>query len=279
LIDARHDGERIAQYLLNTLAKQGDVLKVTLPEKHPLRKVAPHQRISHQHPILSPVTRLTRWPEFEAWLASKSGSFRKGLRYDRKKLAELGPLRLLDGGGADDQTYRVIDWMFEEKRAWLSRKGVASLWITDERSPELLRTLFRQALPSASGVELWALLVDEIPAAGAICLVSNTAVELFMFVMNPTFAARSPGNLLLEDIAKSAAKRHKDFDFRIGSSDYKARWADDTIYYQTLVVALTWKGCIGALEAETHARNIAFRVWAKREARSLLNRLRPRSGA
>jgi CelD/BcsL family acetyltransferase involved in cellulose biosynthesis len=242
LIRAGADGHAVVNALLRALKTHGDVLKTIVPLDNAFRFAAPVGRSAYRQTVFSPTTRLTRWPDFEAWLGSKSSSFRKGLRYDRKKLQEQGVVRLIDGGGQDQTSSSLIDWLFEEKRAYLGRKGSESAWLVDDRSRELLRNLFRESSPSRSGVELWCLLVDDQPAAGAICFQSRTAIELFMFVMNPAFAARSPGNLLLEDIAKSASARGKDFDFRITSESYKARWADDDEHYEYLVIALNPRG-------------------------------------
>jgi CelD/BcsL family acetyltransferase involved in cellulose biosynthesis len=242
LIHAGADGHAVADALLRGLKAHGDVLKAIVPLDNAFRFAAPVGRITYQHTVLSPITRLTSWPDFEAWIASKSSSFRKGLRYDRKKLQEQGVVRLIVGGVRDQTSSSLIDWLFEEKRAFLGRTGGTSAWLSDDRSPQLLKNLFRDSSPSLSGIELWCLLVDDQPAAGAVCFQSRTAIELFMFVMNPAFAARSPGSLLLEDIAKSASSRGKDFDFRITSESYKARWADDVERYEYLVVALNPRG-------------------------------------
>ncbi len=265
LIHVGADGYAVADALVRGLKGHGDVLKTMTTMDNPLRLVASVGRMAYRHPVSSPTTRLTRWPDFEAWLASKSSSFRKGLRYDRKKLQEQGSLRLIEGGGQDQTSSSMIDWQFEEKRAFLTRTGGTSAWLIDDRSRQLLQNLFRESPPSRSGVELWCLLVDDQPAAGAVCLQSRTALELFMFVMNPAFAARSPGNLLLEDIAKSASSRGLDFDFRITSESYKARWADDGEPYEYMVVALTPRG-IPAVA----------RRWVKRQRNRLRELTAPR---
>jgi CelD/BcsL family acetyltransferase involved in cellulose biosynthesis len=264
LIHADANGHAVANALVRALKPHGDVLKTLAPRDNAFRSAAAAGRIAYRHPVFSPITRLAHWPDFEAWLASKSSSFRKGLRYDRKKLHEHGVVRLIDGGGQDPTSRSVIDWLFEEKRAFLTRTGGTSDWLVDDRSRQLLQNLFRESSPSRSGVELWCLLVDDQPAAGAVCFQSRTAIELFMFVMNPAFAARSPGSLLLEDIAKSASARGKDFDFRITSEGYKARWTDDVEPYEYLVVALSPRGFPSVA-----------RRWAKRQGNRLRELTRP----
>ena len=97
LIDAASDGVAVAGTLLRSLERYADVLKTTVPMDNPVRQAVRSRAWWHQHPVRSPITRLTSWPSFDAWMATKSGSFRKGLRYDRRKLAECGSLTLVDG--------------------------------------------------------------------------------------------------------------------------------------------------------------------------------------
>ncbi len=164
----------------------------------------------------------------------------------------------------------LIDWMFAEKRAFLARKGRKSEWISSQRSTRFLHKLIELSSPDTSGVELWALLVNDVPAAGAICLVSGQSIEIFFLVMNPEFAARSPGNLLLEDIARSARSREKDLDFRITTDPYKMRWADDSGAFETWRIASTVRGALPVFAAVLESWRVAFRTWE----RELLQRAR-----
>ena len=263
LISNRSDASEIALALWRGVSGLGDVVTIMISPSNPVRTVLTARKIKHVRQIRSPVARLTQSPDFDAWMSRKSSSFRKGLRYDRRQIEKLGSVQLIDGCTDETNSRSLIDWMFAEKRAFLARKGRKSEWISSERSTRFLHKLIELSSPATSGVELWALLVNDVPAAGAICLVSAQSIEIFFLVMNPEFAARSPGNLLLEDIARSARSREKDLDFRITTDPYKMRWADDFGAFETWRVASTVRGALPVFAAVLESWRVAFRTWER----------------
>ena len=255
---------RITRALLHKLRDFGSVVKTTVPADHPLVKPRITGLARYSHRVNSPATRLRNHASFEDWFNSKSRSFRQGFRHDRRKLAEGRIVEVMDGRQGVTASQAIIDWQFEEKRRWLARKGARRSWVNDDRPRALLKALAAQTDPTISGVEPWALMVDGVPAAGAICFVSRTAVELFMFAMNPEFKTYGPGSLLLEDIARSAHRRGRDLDFRVTPEAYKLRWADCELDYRTFIIALTPAGYATVLRAVLRSWALPARRFAKK---------------
>jgi CelD/BcsL family acetyltransferase involved in cellulose biosynthesis len=254
-------GEEVTSRLLQEIGKAGDVLKVTVPENHPLCRVPFSAVSAFSHEVPSPAIKLMGVSSFEDWFNAKTGSFRNNLRRKRRK---LGNVEVLNGSQDAELSQTIIDWQFEEKRRYLVRRGMESSWIMDDRGLHLVKKLAAMAPHSVTGVEIWALLAGGVPAAGAVCFHSRISVELFMFVMNPEFSACSPGHLLLEDIARSSQERGVDFDFRITSEDYKLRWADGVVSYRTFVIALTPKGFPSVAKARFRRWMLHARRFGKR---------------
>jgi CelD/BcsL family acetyltransferase involved in cellulose biosynthesis len=240
-------------------------LEFTIPSFGPLASRLAHGQPYHRHVVYSPVISVNQYDSFESWMNKKSGSFRKGLRYDRKQLCRTATINLLHNDQDISTNLRIIRWMFTEKRNWLARKNKRAPWIQNDYGQNIMEELANSQLLSSSGVELWALLVEGTPAAAAICFDSPASVELFMFVMNPLFAARSPGSLLLEDIARFAFERSKYLDFRITNEPYKMRWADAYLPYTTYVIATSYRGMLPLVRSELHMRKVQFRKWGKKQ--------------
>jgi CelD/BcsL family acetyltransferase involved in cellulose biosynthesis len=276
LVADGRQGEEVTSRLFEEIRKTGDVLKVTVPENHPLCRVQASRLSAFSHEVPSPAIKLMGIGSFDEWFNSKTGSFRNNLRRKRRK---LGKVEVLNGSQDPKLSQTIIDWQFEEKRRYLVRRGMESSWIMDDRGLQLVKKVSDMAAYSATGVEIWALLAGGVPAAGAVCFRSRISVELFMFVMNPEFSACSPGHLLLEDIARSSQERGLDFDFRITSEDYKLRWADGVVSYRTFVIALSPKGYPSVARARFRRWMLLTRKFGKRRLLALKSMIgRPHAG-
>ena len=153
--------------------------------------------------------------DFDAWLGDKSGSFRKGLRYDRRSLSKLGALTLHHGVKGDPETLALIDWMFSEKRRWLQAKGLKSPWIEDQTSNALMRAVFVRPDAEHSCFEVFALRFRRNSPRRRRVPAFAPMHGVILFVHNPVFGKFSPGNLLIEDLIRVCFERGVDFDFRI----------------------------------------------------------------
>jgi CelD/BcsL family acetyltransferase involved in cellulose biosynthesis len=259
------DGENnveVTSRLLKEIRSIGAVVKVTVPEGHPLCRVRLSGVAALSYGVPSPAIKLKGIGSFDAWFNSKTGTFRNNLRRKRRKLP--GKVEVFDGSQDAALTQSIIDWQFEEKRRYLKRRGFSSSWVMDDRALALVKKVTAMADRSVTGVETWALLAGGVPAAGAVCFASGASVELFMFVMNPKFGACSPGHLLLEDIARSAQRRDLDFDFRITYEDYKLRWVDGVVAYVTFTIALTSAGYPSVFKARFRRSMLLTRQFGKR---------------
>jgi CelD/BcsL family acetyltransferase involved in cellulose biosynthesis len=181
-------------------------------------------------------SRYKTWPTVEKALP-------KGLRYDLrtglKRLSEKGTVTIGWTDRADDAD-KVLAFFFERKAAWLAEKRKRSLWITKTEVPEFFKRLVRATnRPIVASVQL-----NGVPIAAAICLVGPVAVEFFMTTFDPSYAAYSPGKLLIRFLVQWAIERDLDFDFRITLADYKKRWPVEARDYNTRTVMLTTRGRI-----------------------------------
>lgn len=264
-------GAEVAEALLNAALTLGDALKTTVVADHPLKNVL-RRRFRIEVRVASPTVTRGDHPDFDAWLNTKTGSFRKGLRYDRRSLSKLGVLTLHHGVKGDPETLALIDWMFSEKRRWLQAKGLKSRWIEEQASSTLMRAIFARHDAEHSCFEVFALRLDNTPLAAAVCLNSRHSMELFFFVHNREFSKYSPGNLLLEDLIRICFRRNLDFDFRITQEVYKMRWANSKTEFSTIIVASNLRGALFVL---SRWRN-RFRVELGQARRTLIDRLKRR---
>jgi CelD/BcsL family acetyltransferase involved in cellulose biosynthesis len=165
--------------------------------------------------------------DFASWIATKSKSFRQGLRYDRRRLSQAGALRSGQTEGAAEAS-ELVAWLFDIKRAWLDARGILESWIRGREAEAQFVALLSAPESGGAGerdVHGFTLRLDGRIVAGCLCLLSEQRLEYFITGYDPAFASYSPGNLLIEDCVAWAITRHVDFDFRMMPSAYKARWA------------------------------------------------------
>lgn len=232
-------------------------------------------RLCYGHPVSSPAIDVPA-DGYDGWLARKSGSFRKGLRYDRRRLEKLGSVELVDARPNCPHSNALIDWIFDEKANWARQKGHQQSWLFNDTAKNLVRNFFAGTNPSRS-LRAYALTVDGTPAAGAICLESTGSLEFFVFVINPDYSPYSPGNLLLDELVRRSFDENRAFDFRITSEDYKKRWADTQRPYVTYICATGLRGIPQVAKAALHPRIVAARQFARRTL-NRLSALRARKG-
>lgn len=258
-------GVEVCEALLKAGSDAADVLLFTLPATHPAASAARVLTFAHRHTVRSPAIALPGEPDFDKWMESKSASFRKGLRYNRRRLEKLGPVELFEGRTGNTKTLGMAAWIFEEKRSWAKARALPENWLFNGRGEALIQRALCTQNPQNDGVRVYALEVDGTPAAGAICLTSDKLFELVVFSMNPDHAIYSPGNLLLYELVKRSFAENREFDFRITREDYKLRWADTDHLYLTFVCSDRFAGLKAVAQAEWHTRKVAARQWARRQ--------------
>ena len=125
-------------------------------------------------------------------------------------------------------------------RAVRDQPPVRSIWLGRPEVPEF-RRLAREApeRPLVAAAQL-----DGRPVAAAVCLVGPRAVEYLVTTFDPSFAAASPGKLLIGFLTRWAIERGLDFDTRRLAAPYKDRWLAEKRPLVTRTVALTLRGRI-----------------------------------
>jgi CelD/BcsL family acetyltransferase involved in cellulose biosynthesis len=225
----------------------------------------------HRGTARSPILCAPESADREAWLAAKSRSFRQGLRYDRKRMAQLGPVafRYVDEAGERDA---VIDWIFATKRAALGQAGKTWSWVFGDRPVELLK----RAAADCPEVRVCVLTVAGETSAAAITMDAPGTLEYFVTAYNPAHRGYSPGNLLIDDLVRGCFETHRAFDFRISDAAYKQRWIDGVRPYNTYVLGNTARGAWLALRHSADRADARFRIATKARLLALRDRLRGR---
>lgn len=227
------------------------------------------RNIKYRSRINSPAVAVGAAPSFDEWLAGKSKSFRQGLAYERRRLAKLGGLETVTTSGDDGR--QLVEWLFAGKRQLLSGRGKTDSWVFRPQSEALLKRLLADG---AAGVFGSALCLDGKIIAGSVCFRSSGAIEFFMTGFDPEYAAYSPGNLLIEDLARMAASEGRDFDFRVTQDAYKMRWADTFAERETIIIAATARGAIRPVRLTLERAVRVARRAAKASAKGALAKIR-----
>lgn len=246
LIFQDEDAEKTASLALDEARKISDALEV-----YAMDPTSPMGRLldgiggfKYRNLLRSPTISLRDHADFAAWFSTKSKSFRQGLRYDRKRLSQLGQLEFASTVGSLDGQ-ELVTWLFANKRAWLTERGIGESWIRDPQGEGFFSALLSRKAPrtpSVGEVLGFALKLDGQIIAGCICLRSDKLLEFFITGFDARHGAFSPGNLMIEDCVRWACERRLDFDFRLNTDPYKLRWIDRFDDRLTVILASGLRG-------------------------------------
>ncbi|MEM5314954.1 GNAT family N-acetyltransferase [Paraburkholderia sp. JHI869] len=183
---------------------------------------------------------LSRFPTFDAFIATRPDSLRRPLRRLARRLSEDGAVEY--GWCQDASDARaVLTWLFERKRNWVLARGLDAPYLMNDDVRDFFIDLAERtdlaATPLVSFVKL-----DGVPIAAAVNLVGPRKLEYFITTYDEAYAARSVGNLLVDSMARWALENGRDFDFRPYFSSYKERWSNHKGWYESHFVVLTWRG-------------------------------------
>jgi CelD/BcsL family acetyltransferase involved in cellulose biosynthesis len=210
----------------------------------------------------APVVRLDGFSDWDAWVATKTQSFRYSLRVDRKKLAAKGDLAFVQTTTPAEARH-CVDWLIDTKQDQLKAKGLmrSHLW-----KPQL-----RAVLPALadtgpdSGAMFHTLTLDGAIVAASICVLGSDILEYHYFAVDPDYAAFSPGNLITQDCLGLAIQHGRDLDFRLSRDAYKLRWADASNRYESVFIACTPVGRLAVacdalwLRADHHLEKLGYK--------------------
>jgi CelD/BcsL family acetyltransferase involved in cellulose biosynthesis len=210
---------------------------------------------------------VARYGGWAAYHRSLPNDMRRGIVRRRRRLQEQGMLSF-DPAVDAAQRAAVIDWILERKREWLAEMKLHNPWLLTPTYREFL--LAMAASSDARGrVVVSALRLGDRIIAADVLRADDRRVEDILTAFDPAFATYGPGQIILEECLKWALEQGRDFDFRIGSEAYKAKWTnehDRTVSYE--FGATRW-GAIYILyrNAARRASNLRYLVppaWRRR---------------
>lgn len=166
-----------------------------------------------------------RGKAYEAWLASKSSSFRKQMRRMRRRLDELGATSSL---GAD----RLDEFAALHHARWAARGGSLAL---DSRIESMLADVARRLPPDR--FRLWSTEVEDRTISSHLFLAAGGEVAYWLGGFDDAWAAYQPALQTVLAAIEDALERGDDrLDLGPGGQDYKYRLADGEDVLQTVTI-------------------------------------------
>ncbi|MFQ3670915.1 MAG: GNAT family N-acetyltransferase [Verrucomicrobiia bacterium] len=147
-------------------------------------------------------------------------------RKERKLLREKGPWRFI----SHQPRSELLDLLMTWKRSQYRTTGVRDV-LAQPTDRQLLHHLLRQNREfPAWGVRLSVLECQNTPIALHLGLHENGIWHYWFPAYHPTWAAYSPGLILLREMIREACDLNIEiFDFGKGAARYKSEWANDSI--------------------------------------------------
>jgi CelD/BcsL family acetyltransferase involved in cellulose biosynthesis len=260
LISEHARGEEAVVEMIAAIRPRADMLKIyNVAHGNVATRVLDRTAgLKHKSFVRSPIVSVPADGGWDAWLAAKSKSFRTELRYKRNKLARLGEIRFCRIEGRAE-IERVIAWIFDVKRASLLAHNNRTSWVFQPYG----QTFFAEAAQASDQVNIYALMVGDMIAAAAILFESRGLMEYFATSYNHDLHAHSPGNLLLEELVKTAFAAGRAFDFRITSDEIKERWRDTTERYDSYIIATSPRGLAPTMKSIAKRAEVDLKIALK----------------
>ena len=272
LIARDPDEAHVASLALSAAKSLADVLRLyNLRPQSSIALLANSERaFSFRSSVFSPIITLRGEDDWEGWLGKKSKNFRHEVRKFRRRLESSGQLKSINSSAGADGP-EIVRWLFQIKRRWLADRGISRSWILDPLGEQLFESMLAQQIHE---FHAFALTLDGKIIAAGLCFLSQGLLEFHMIGFDPEFAYFSPGNLLVEDIAKWALLAGVDLDFRLTQLPFKMRWIDREERYDSFAIACSVRGIptVGTLHLRHLNQTVRSRLGPKIKA--LLGRRR-----
>jgi len=225
------------------------------------------------------LTRLAAdWESFYA--AKRSSSTRRRDRTKRKRLGDMGAVRLINVEAGERPA--ALDILMAQKARAFARMGVGNLFANDGY-PEFYRALAGDpatcVLAHVSRLD-----VGAVPAALNLGLVWHGRYYHLLASYDDGDVSRfGPGAAHLHDLMQYAIEHDcQVFDFTIGDERYKRDWCDTELTLYDHIAAATWRGALVATLVQTRQKLKRFMkqtpaLWALvSKARALAGSLKQR---
>jgi CelD/BcsL family acetyltransferase involved in cellulose biosynthesis len=181
------------------------------------------------------------WDTFYA--AKRSSATRRRDRTKRKKLGELGEVKLVNPA-SDEETLAALDTLMAQKGRAFARMGVANLFARPGHA-EFYRALVTDAA-TRHLVHISRLDVGATAAAINLGLTYRDCYYHLLASYDEGEVSRfGPGAAHLHDLMRVAIERgFSIFDFTIGDERYKRDWCDTELKLYDYVAATNWRGAL-----------------------------------
>ena len=237
------DVAQVMEQVIERLQQAGDRIDVIhLPKVRADAVVSPYLEDLAGEPLHrkdAPYLDLASFPNFDAYLASRSKTAMKGYRRKRRRLEELGRLDFQvhpAGAHAEVLARQAIDLKFE----WMKVQGKVSRVFAE---PAFLHALLHFIGSESSGAFVSELRLNDRPLALEIGFVANGHYYSYIGAMDLEYGRYSPGQLQILDTLRWCFDRGiKVFDLLPPDSDYKRSWATDSAQQNEWVLSCSLKG-------------------------------------
>ena len=225
---SRRELTRLLRAAARELGRDAPCLLVLVNQPHDWAGVAnPFAAMARQpSPSAAYATTLAGDPD-RLFATKLSGDARKKLRRKEAKLAALGPLTHVVAS-TEIERRAVLDAFLTLRNERFRAQNIASPFEAEEMS----RFIAAASAGDAPGIELHALKVGAriVAVYGGAAWQGQWSGMFNAFDMDPTIAAASPGDLLLQRIiAKCCRDGLQRFDLGIGAARYKSALCDEEI--------------------------------------------------
>jgi CelD/BcsL family acetyltransferase involved in cellulose biosynthesis len=188
------------------------------------------------------------FPSWDSFAASLSTSLKSKIRYKMKRLRTLGSVEFGFCRTVED-AMSVIDWVFANKRRWSRDRGHFTAYLEGTRVRDFFSRLAALQLGEGHDSILVAYVkFDGRPIAATINIAGDRTFEYFITTYDEDFKQYSPGEALVEFLAKHCCEHRLDLDFRMLPAGYKERWSNRKAIYTTHTRYMTRRGRLHAVE-------------------------------
>ncbi len=137
--------------------------------------------------------------DYETVMSRVSGSFRRNVRRQAKKLNELGAVEYRFVSAAEDLDQAFEHFLRAEASSWKGDAGSGSAILLNPGKVSFYRTLMREfSTRNACAINL--ILVDGVCIASQFCLMAGDTLYLLKIGYSEEFRAMGPGNVLLNEL-------------------------------------------------------------------------------
>jgi CelD/BcsL family acetyltransferase involved in cellulose biosynthesis len=137
--------------------------------------------------------------DYETVMSRVSGSFRRNVRRQTKKLNELGAVEYRFASAARDLDAAFDHFLQAEASSWKGDAGTGSAILLHPGKVDFYRTLMHEfSARNACSINL--ILVDGVCIASQFCLMAGDTLYLLKIGYSEEYRAMGPGNVLLNEL-------------------------------------------------------------------------------